>query len=327
VFLDRRIAAVVPAYKEELQIEGVVRTMPDYVDHIVVVDDASPAPDRTRQIVAELAKSDPRIVVIEREVNGGVGTAIEDGYRMAVELGAEIICAMAGDGQMDPAELPRLITPIVEGRADYVKGNRYNLQSDWSVIPRVRLVGSVILSFLTRFATGYWTVGDSQNGYAAASRGLVEALLRRGLYPRYGVPNDVLLTCAINGARVLDVPMDPVYGVGEQSKLRPSRVAFPIALILMRGFWIRMYYRHFLLETTPVPIAYVFGLLSLVSGSLWSAVLFVRSLQVTITTPEVVASTLLFMGGAIVLLLAIVLDVLFSSRTVVASKDEYLQSP
>ena len=316
MYLGKQIGAVVPAYKEEKQISDVITSMPDYIDHIIIIDDGSPAPDRTVEIVRELMKTNPRIVLIEREENGGVGRAIEDGYRKSVELGDEVICSMAGDGQTDPKELPKLITPIVEGRVDYAKGNRYNLQSDWSVIPRVRLVGSVILSFLTRFATGYWSIGDSQNGYTAGSRELVQALLRRGLYPRYGVPNDVLLTCAINGARVLDVSMDPVYDVGEESKLRPNKVAFPIAMILLKGFWKRMYYRHFLLETTPVPIAYIVGLLSFTSGLFWSMLLVVRTLQVSVTTPEVVAASLLFMGGAIVLLLAIVLDVLFSSPAI-----------
>ena len=115
---------------------------------------------------------------------------------------------------------------------------------------------------------------------------------------------------------VLDVSMDPVYDVGEESKLRPNKVAFPIAMILLKGFWKRMYYRHFLLETTPVPIAYIVGLLSFTSGLFWSMLLVVRTLQVSVTTPEVVAASLLFMGGAIVLLLAIVLDVLFSSPAI-----------
>ncbi len=315
MYKGKQIGAVVPAYKEELQISDVLTSMPDYMDHIIVIDDSSPSPDRTIEIVRKLITQDPRIVLIERSENGGVGKAIEDGYRKSVELGDEIICVMAGDGQMDPEELPKLLTPIIEGRADYTKGNRYNLMSDWSVIPTVRKIGSMILSFLTRFATGYWTIGDSQNGYTAASQELVRAFLRRGLYPRYGVPNDLLLTCALNEARVMDIPMEPVYDVGEESKLRPSRVALPIAGLLIKGFGIRMYYRHTLLETTPVPFAYLMGFISFISGLSWSAILLFRSIQVSVTTPEVVASTLLFMGGAIVLLLAIVLDVLFSTKS------------
>ena len=322
MYLNKKVAVAIPSYKEENQIRRVLETMPDYVDLIIVVDDASPEPDQTCEIVKEMMKEDPRILLVAREENGGVGAAIEDGYRESLEHGADVVAVMAGDGQMDPDELYRIVEPVARGKTDLAKGNRYNLQSDWSVIPRVRLIGSIILSFMTRLATGYWTIGDPQNGYNAASSKLVEQFVRNGLYPRYGVPNDLLITCAVYGARVQDVSMEPVYDVGEQSKLRPSRVAFPIFLLLLRGFWKRMYYRHFLIETTPVPLAYLAGLLSFLSGLGWSLVLLTRSIQVAVTTPEVVAATLLFMGGAIVTLLAVVLDVLFSSRMIVANQDE-----
>ena len=281
---------------------------------IIIVDDGSS--DNT----AKLASS-AEIVTLDGQ---GVGAAIDAGHRKMLEIMERpfISVVMAGDGQMDPDELYRIVEPVARGKTDLAKGNRYNLQSDWSVIPRVRLIGSIILSFMTRLATGYWTIGDPQNGYNAASSKLVEQFVRNGLYPRYGVPNDLLITCAVYGARVQDVSMEPVYDVGEQSKLRPSRVAFPIFLLLLRGFWKRMYYRHFLIETTPVPLAYLAGLLSFLSGLGWSLVLLTRSIQVAVTTPEVVAATLLFMGGAIVTLLAIVLDVLFSSRMIVANQDE-----
>ena len=317
MYQNQTVGVVVPAFKEGKQIAGVLTTMPDYVDLIVVIDDASPEPDRTCQVVNEHARNDARIVLVERPTNGGVGAAIEDGYGKAVELGADVIGVMAGDGQMDPDELIRLVKPVAEGLCDYSKGNRYNLHSNWDLIPRVRKVGSIILSFLTRIATGYWAIGDSQNGYSVASRDLVVQFLRRGMYPRYGVPNDLLLTAAINSAVVMDVPMDPVYGVGEESKLRPKKVAMPIALLLLKGFWIRMWYRHLVLETTPVPLAYVSGLLSFAIGFIWSLLLLVRTLSESVTTAEVAAASLLFMGGAIILLLAIVLDILLSGSTVV----------
>ncbi len=314
---NQTVCVVVPAFKEELQITGVLDTMPAYVDLIVVVDDASPAPDKTCELVKRLGEEDGRISLVERATNGGVGAAIEDGYAKGIELGADVIGVMAGDGQMDPDELIRLVDPVTQGLCDYSKGNRYNLRSNWDLIPRVRKVGSIILSFLTRIATGYWAIGDSQNGYTVASRALVEQFLRRGMYPRYGVPNDLLLTAAINSAVVMDVPMDPVYGVGEESKLRPKKVALPIAILLLKGFWIRMWYRHFVLETTPVPLAYISGLLSFLIGFSWSIILLFRTFTNSVTTAEVAAASLLFMGGAIILLLALVLDVLLSAPTAI----------
>ncbi len=312
MYLNQRIAVVVPAYEEETQIADVITTMPDYVDDIVIIDDCSPAPDRTVDIVREYESSDRRVDLVVHEVNGGVGAAIESGYARALELGADIMCVMAGDGQMDPDDLHRIIHPVAVGRADYAKANRLSIHSDWSEVPRHRLFGNMVLSFLTRFATGYWLLGDAQTGFTAASAPLTRQFVKRGMYPRYGVPNDLLVTCALTGARVEDVPTEPRYAVGEQSKLRPTKVALPILILLFKGFWKRMFYRYVLIEANPVPIAFVTGLFSTFLGGVWSIYLVIRTISGRVTATEVVAASLLLVGGAIVLLLAIVLDVLFS---------------
>lgn len=312
MYLEQRIAVVVPAYKEETQIAMVINTMPEFVDDIVVVDDCSPPPDRTCEIVAKLAVDDPRVTLVAREKNGGVGAAIESGYAKALELDADVICVMAGDGQMDPDDLHRIVEPVASGRADYAKANRLTLSHGWDDIPRTRLIGNIGLSFLTRFATGYWRMGDAQTGFTAASSGLTAEFVRRGMYPRYGVPNDLLVTCALAGARVEDVATKPRYAVGEQSKLRPRKVALPIAFLLFKGFWKRMFVRYLLLEANPVPLAYIAGLVSFVFGSAWSAFLVVRAFGSRTTAAEVVAASMLFFSGAILLVLAVVLDVLFS---------------
>jgi len=312
VYLQRSIAVVVPAYKEETQIAAVIETMPSFVDHIIVVDDCSPAPDRTREIVIDMARDRPSVVLVDHQVNSGVGAAIETGYRRAVELDADIVCVMAGDGQMDPADLHRIVYPVASGRADYAKANRLTLRYDWGDIPRTRLIGNMFLSFFTRFATGYWTIGDSQTGFTAASKELTEQFVRRGLYPRYGVPNDLLITCALVGARVEDVPTKPRYAVGEVSKLRPGKVALPIAMLLFKGYWRRMFVRYVMMEANPVPFAYVAGFLSFLLGTIWSIFLVARAFADSTTATEVVAATMLFIGGAILIVLAIVLDVLFS---------------
>jgi glycosyltransferase involved in cell wall biosynthesis len=312
VYLDHQVAVVVPAYKEESQIAKVIDTMPDFVDHIIVVDDCSPAPDRTSEIVRECSAADARVSLIRRETNGGVGAAIETGYRRSVELDSDIVCVMAGDGQMDPDDLIRIVHPVALNRADYAKANRLTLQHSWDAIPRTRLVGNMVLSFLTRFATGYWTIGDAQTGFTAASRQLVTQFVRRGMYPRYGVPNDLLVTCALVGARVVDVPTPPRYAVGEQSKLRPRKVALPIAILLIKGFLKRMFVRYFIVEANPVPIAYLAGFVSFILGAFWSTYLVIRTFPDEVTATEVVASSMLFIGGAILLVLALVLDVLFS---------------
>jgi hypothetical protein len=227
-----------------------------------------------------------------------VGAAIESGYQAFLDGSHDVAVVMAGDGQMSPSDLPAILDPVVDGEADYSKANRLTLDYSWDDIPRIRLFGNMVLSLLTRLATGYWTIGDAQTGYTAANRRLVKAFVKRGMYPRYGVPNDLLVTCALVSAVVVDVPTAPVYNVGEQSKLRPRKVMLPILGILIRGFFKRMVIRYLILEANPVPLAYLAGFISL--GS-------------TAQATEVTAASILFVGGSILLLLAIVLDVLFST--------------
>jgi hypothetical protein len=221
---------------------------------------------------------------------------------------------------MDPVDLDRIVHPVATGRADYAKANRLTLTHAWDDIPRTRLIGNIGLSFLTRFATGYWRMGDAQTGYTAASSGLTAEFVRRGMYPRYGVPNDLLVTCALAGARVIDVATKPRYDVGEQSKLQPRKVALPIAFLLLKGFWKRMFIRYMLLEANPVPLAYIAGMISFVLGGGWSTYLVFRAFGSRTTAAEVVAATMLFFCGAILLVLAVVLDVLFSAG--LFSRDE-----
>lgn len=312
MYLEKSVAVVVPAYKEESQIADVITKMPAFVDHIVVVDDASPEPDRTCEIVESLRSEYPSVDLVAREKNGGVGAAIESGYQRALELDADITCVMAGDGQMDPADLHRIVHPVATGQADYAKANRLTLEYSWQSIPRTRLIGNMLLSFLTRFATGYWTIGDAQTGYTAGTSQLIAQFVKRGIYPRYGVPNDLLISCALFGARVVDIPTAPRYNVGEQSKLRPGRVALPIAFLLMKGFFRRMFVRYFVVEANPVPLAYLAGFVSFLVGTTWSTILVVRAIRGATTTIEVVTASLLFVGGSILIVLAVVLDVLFS---------------
>lgn len=311
MYKENLIAVVVPAFNEEVQISRVISTMPDLVDEIIIVDDQST--DRTVEIVREMMTRDERVTLVAREENGGVGAAIESGYRAFVEGTNDVAVVMAGDGQMHPDDLPRILDPVVEGEADYSKANRLTLDYSWENIPRVRLIGNMALSFLTRLASGYWMIGDAQTGYTAANRRLVRAFVARGMYPRYGVPNDLLITCALVGAVVVDIPTAPVYNVGETSRLQPRKVMLPILGILLRGFFKRMTLRYLLLEANPVPFAYLAGFLSFLLGSCWSLYVLFESFGARTQAAEVTAASILFVGGAILVVLALVLDVLFSN--------------
>jgi hypothetical protein len=173
-----------------------------------------------------------------------VGAAIATGYTRALALGAQVVAVMAGDGQMDPADLPRLLEPVVEGRADYAKGNRFAWPGGWRHMPRARLIGNVVLSLATRVSSGYWNLFDSQCGYTVASRRALAAIAPDEMFARYGYPNDLLARLGAARARVVDVPVRPVYGPAWRSGLRPSRVALPILRLLVRSFWRRLLARR-----------------------------------------------------------------------------------
>jgi glycosyltransferase involved in cell wall biosynthesis len=235
VFCGRTIAIVVPAFNEADKIGPTLRTLPPFVDWAIVVDDGSG--DGTADAARATGPSGARqLDVIVHPQNRGVGAAIATGYARALELGADAVVVMAGDGQMDPADLPRLLAPIVDGSADYAKGNRLAWPGGWRQMPAVRLLGSLALSWVTQLATGYRGIFDSQCGYTAMSRGALLAVGPEHLYPRYGYPNDLLARLAAVGARVVDVPVRPVYGPAWRSGLRPARVAAPLTGILLRAF-------------------------------------------------------------------------------------------
>jgi glycosyltransferase involved in cell wall biosynthesis len=227
----RRIAVVVPAYNEADKIARTLRSIPGFVDHAVLVDDASA--DGTGRVAARSGRRG--LEILAHGENRGVGAAIATGYARAFELGADVTAVMAGDSQMDPADLPALLAPVLAGEADYAKGNRFLWPGGWRGMPLVRLLGNVALSLATRVASGYADSFDSQCGYTAANRRALAVLLAEPLFPRYGYPNDVLVRLGAEGVRVRDVPVRPVYGPGWRSGLRPSRVVLPISRLLLRG--------------------------------------------------------------------------------------------
>ncbi|GMV40357.1 MAG: hypothetical protein AMXMBFR64_20730 [Myxococcales bacterium] len=239
MYRGMRVAVVVPAYNEERHVERTVMTVPPWVDLVVVVDDAST--DGTAARVEGLR--DERVRLHRRAVNGGVGAAILAGYGRAAELGAEAVAVMAGDAQMDPAELPALLDPLADGRADYVKGNRLDHPELWTRMPRARVIGNLALSWITRFVAGYPGIWDSQCGYTAISRSFIVQIDADRLYPRYGFPNDLLAHLRELDARVVDVPVTPIYG-DEASGIRLPLAVFSLSWVLARAFALRQWRTH-----------------------------------------------------------------------------------
>jgi glycosyltransferase involved in cell wall biosynthesis len=257
MYRDRSVAVVVPAYNEELLIGRTVEGMPDFVDHIVVVDDASK--DGTSEKVKELSEKDERVVLITLPENLGVGGAIRTGYAWCRDRSIDIAVVMAGDGQMDPADLPALLDPVVSGRADYTKGNRLITGEAWNTIPRVRYLGNAALSFLTKIASGYWHIADSQTGYTAINLRALKLIPVENIYPRYGMPNDLLVTLNIYGLRVMDVPVKPVYGIGEKSGIRIPLAVFTIGWLIIRLFFRRLMSKYVIRDFHPLVFFYLMG--------------------------------------------------------------------
>jgi glycosyltransferase involved in cell wall biosynthesis len=237
MYKHKTIAVVVPAYKEEELIGETLSSIPEYIDRIYAVDDGSP--DETFNIMQKMAEKDPRIVPVKVINNGGVGATIVTGYRKSLEDEMDIVVVMAGDNQMDPNYLPDILAPVVEGRADYSKGNRL-LNSEYRKgMSQWRLFGNTILTFLNKIASGYWQLSDPQNGYTAISRRALEKIDLDSIYPWYGYPNDMLIKLNAYGFRVIDVPHPARYG-NEKSKIKYGKYILKVSWLLLRGFFWRL---------------------------------------------------------------------------------------
>jgi glycosyltransferase involved in cell wall biosynthesis len=301
----KRVAVVVPAFDEERLIGTTLAGIPDFVDRIFVVDDASTdgTADKAR------AAGDARVEVIAHERNEGVGAAILTGYRRALEEGIDVTAVMAGDNQMEAADLEAIVRPVALGEVDYAKANRLFTGRAWELIPRTRYLGNAVLSLLTKIASGYWHVADSQSGYTAIDRKTLELLDLDRIYRRYGFPNDMLVHLNVVNARVRDVPSRPVYGVGESSGIRLRRVVPAISWLLTKAFFWRMREKYVIRDFHPLVFFYVFGILfSLLGLALGVTVTILRILGNDLTVATVVLVALLLMMGLLFTLFAMLFD-------------------
>ena len=261
MYQSKSVCVVVPAFNEEGRIEDVVRTMPEYVDRIVVVDDASR--DRTAEIVTSLAgETGSRLAFLRHEQNRGVGAAIVTGYKWARDNGMDVAVVMAGDGQMDPADLPAILEPVTSGAVDYAKGNRLFTGDAWKKIPKARYIGNAVLSLLTKIASGYWHVADSQTGYTAINRRMLKLINWDQTYGRYGCPNDYLVRLNLYSAKVKDVPITPVYHVGGRSGIRYWKVIPLLSWLLWKLFVWRLVQKYVIRDFHPLVFFYLFGFTS-----------------------------------------------------------------
>jgi glycosyltransferase involved in cell wall biosynthesis len=246
---------------------------------------------------------------VRHERNRGVGAAIVTGYRRAAELGMEVTAVMAADGQMDPEDLETLVGAVARGECDYAKANRLFTGQAWNLIPRTRYLGNAILSFLTKIASGYWHVADSQSGYTAVNLETLRLLDLDRLYARYGFPNDLLVHLNVWNRRVRDFPSRPIYGVGEQSGIRLRRVVPAISWLLAKGFFWRLKEKYVIRDFHPLVLFYLLGLgLSTMGFALGGLEVVLRILGNPIPVATIVLVALLVVSGLQLLLFAMWFD-------------------
>jgi glycosyltransferase involved in cell wall biosynthesis len=255
MYRDLRVAVVVPAYNEVRLIGKTIRTMPGFVDHVIVIDDCST--DGTSD--AAVSVGDPRLRLIRHQRNTGVGGAILDGHRRALELDADVSVVMAGDAQMDPRYLPDLLDPIADGEADFTKANRFFSRTSFTGMPKHRVFGSVILSFMTKASSGYWHLFDPQNGYTATAARALRSIALDRVATGYEFENDLLIRLSIANVRARDVPIPAVYGA-EVSGMRLHKVIPAVSWLLFRGFWKRILVKYVLQSFSPVAVLLFSGI-------------------------------------------------------------------
>ena len=300
------IAVVIPAYRVATLVAAVIARMPPEVTHIIVVDDASP--DNLQEVLQHI--TDPRLIVLRHPVNRGVGGAMKTGLLKAMELEVDIVVKIDGDGQMDPQLLPRFVAPLLTAGVDMTKGNRFAHLASIRQMPRLRRLGNLALSFLTKVASGYWHVFDPCNGYMALRASLLPKLAFDRLAERYFFEISVLCEAYLAGAVLEDIPMVAVYGE-ETSSLSPLRIITDFAPQLLGRTLYRLGMSYFLRDFTVVSLLLATGLPTLGFGVGWSLYYWLYALRShTLTsTGTVMIGVLAIVIGFQLLLQALALDV------------------
>jgi glycosyltransferase involved in cell wall biosynthesis len=302
----KKIAVVIPAYNVSAQIGEVIAAMPACVDHIFVVDDASP--DDLAERVQKLANE--RVELLRHKTNQGVGGATVSGMKAALLANYDIVVKCDGDGQMDPADIPRLVQPLLNGSADHAKGSRFHHFRALNQMPKWRFIGNIGLTFLTKLASGYWNVLDPVNGFLATRAEVLRSLQLSSVSRRYFFETDLLIRLNVVEARVADVPLPARYGE-ESSALSIPRALFAFPPRLLAGLVRRMFWRYLFYDVSPIAIFATLGAISLGFGVLFGSYQWIHHTLTNVPTPigTVILATLPCIIGFELLLQAIVLDI------------------
>jgi dolichol-phosphate mannosyltransferase len=306
-FQRYHLAVVIPAYRVEREIETVLTTLPDYFEHVIVVDDCSP--DSTSERVKQVAAKDKRIILLRHERNQGVGGAMITGFKKALEVGAQIVVKLDGDGQMDPAHIPALVTPLICGKADYVKGNRFRDFQALRQMPAIRRLGNMAMSFFAKAATGYWNCFDPTNGFFAIRSEVLAMLPFKSISRTYYFETSMLAELYMLDAFVQDVPLPARYQ-DEVSNIVVHRIVFEFPYRLMRTFLRRIVLKNFLYDFSMASVYLLTGMPLLLFGLIFGIIKWIdyASRDVPAPTGTVMLATLPVILGIQILLSAASID-------------------
>ncbi len=306
MYKGKKVIVVTPAYNEEKHIDKVIKGIPDFVDKIIIVDDAST--DKTAEVIKN--NMTDKVIYIKHEKNQGCGGSVTTAVNKARELGADITVTMAGDNQMDPKYLPDLLNPICEEGYDYTKGNRFFSKEGLKGMPKYRVWGSIVLTFMTRLASGYWRMFDAQNGYYAIGPSALKEIDFDSLTQGWPYENDLLINLNILGMKIKDIPIPAVYG-DEVSHMRMWKIIPNLSTFLFLGLFRRLYRKYVLRGIHPVALFFSSGLILLLWGIGFGVLAWHRSAVTGIpaTTGTVMLAAIPFLMGFEMMLWSLVLDI------------------
>jgi glycosyltransferase involved in cell wall biosynthesis len=313
VYRGNKIALVIPAYNEEKLIKPTLENVPDIIDRIYVVDDKSP--DKQNEVILKCGEKDPRIQLIIHEVNQGPGGAIITGYLESSKDGYDITVVVGGDYQMPLDEVRHFLAPIIEGKVDYTKGNRFllsKLEDTLQKMPRARLFGNWLITALTKIASGYYKVMDVVDGYTAISKRAIDIINWEKAWKKYGYPMDFLIRINAYGFRVMDIPRTAIYLPGErQSQIKGFKYAMRVSPMLLKGFLWRLKFRYVFLDFHPLVFFYYLSFFLIPAGLGYGIYLVIDKLFLGgagVTAPRAILDALVLISGLQFLLFAMLFD-------------------
>lgn len=308
------IGVAVPAYNEEKLIEKTITTAPSFVDHIVVINDCSK--DSTLSIIKKLQKNDKRIFIIDNKFNRGIGYSLSNGLRKAAELGCDRVAVMAGDAQMDPEQFAPMLDSMEKRNLDFIKGNRFMHFDALKTMPAYRKFGNIVVTILTKFATGYYSIFDTQNGYVIYTKDVIDRMPWHLIGERYEFENTILIGLSIIDAKVGDIAMPAIYG-DETSTIGLLSATTRVLKSLFKGFWQRIYFKYVLYGFHPIALFLFVGLFLMTCGILGSVWILVEKIAYaqSPTSGTIMLAILPIILGIQLLLTALVMDVIEEKRS------------